>query len=409
MKDKKFSHFLAQGIDCHLCNAPEIFVVSGYEAFHLVTSDCRLWSKGGKLCVCPACGSVQKLIDPDWQSEMHKIYESYSIYHQGEGAEQRVFDASGQASSRSAHLLEKLRNSIKLPKTGRLLDVGCGNGALLSSFRHIAPLWSMAGTELNDKYRKDVESIEGVEALYTCAPDKIPGTFSLITMLHVLEHIPFPGKFITMLLNKLEFDGLLVVDVPDYLQNPFDLLIADHCTHFTAATATELIQSAGYEVILFASDWVPKELTIVARKTENHAKSRQQISSSLDSAVKSLRWLDAVITAARQISTKGAFGIFGTSIAATWLFGELKGSVSFFVDEDMHRAGKNYMGRPVYHPNEVPSDSHVFIAMQTRFAENIQARMKRLGYGFNCYILPIMNNDISDVELKSSSQQTGPN
>lgn len=402
MKEKKISPFLAKGIHCHLCNASEIFIVSGYEAFHRVTSDCRLWPTGGKLGMCPACGSVQKVMDPLWQSEIDTIYEGYSIYHQGEGIEQSVFEVSGQASSRSACLLEKLYSSIQLPESGNLLDVGCGNGALLRSFRHIAPLWSMVGMELNDKYRKVVESIEGVKALYTCAPDKIPGRFNLITMLHVLEHVPYPKDFLVELQEKLEIGGFLVVDVPDYLHNPFDLLIADHCTHFTVATAIELLQSAGYEVISVATDWIPKELTIVAIKTKLRKKNPQRIYNSLNCLVKSLQWLDSVIMVARRISRMGAFGIFGTSVAATWLFGELDGSVSFFVDEDLHRAGKNFMGCPVYHPSEVPTASHVFIALPIILAENIQTRMERLNYGFNCYLPPIMNNEVSDV-LNSSS------
>ena len=198
-------------------------------------------------------------------------------------------------------------------------------------FGRFAPLWFLAGTELNDKYRPVVESIDKVEALYTCAPDKVPGTFNLITMIHVLEHIPTPGDFLAGLWDKLEHGGLLVVEIPNYLQNPFDLLIADHCTHFTVATATELIQSAGYEVISVATDWVPKESTVVARKTGHQQENRTQLSTShsFNSTTGSLQWLKSIVTAARKCSTMGTFGLFGTSIAATWLFSELEGSVSF--------------------------------------------------------------------------------
>ena len=386
MNEKPTLHISASDIRCHVCADPAVDIVPGYELFRRVTSDCKPWPPDGQLGVCRACGCVQKVIDRVWQAEVEKIYETYVIYHQGNGAEQSVFEEdSGRASSRSARLLERLHTHIQLPETGRLLDVGCGNGALLRPFGRLAPLWFLAGTELNDKYRLVVESIARVEALYTCAPDQVPGTFDLITMLHVLEHIPAPRDFLTRLWDKLKFGGLLVIEIPDYQQNPFDLLIADHCTHFTVATATELIRSAGYEVISVATDWVPKELTVVARKIEHQQKNRTQVSASysFDSIARSLQWLESVVTAAREFSTVDSFGLFGTSIAATWLFSELENVVSFFVDEDPHRAGKMYMGHPIYHPQEVPSGSHVFIVLPTRFAETVWHRITKSGVTYH--------------------------
>ena len=198
-------------------------------------------------------------------------------------------------------------------------------------------------------------------------------------MVHVLEHVPAPEDFRTGLRNRLECGGLLVSEIPDYSQNPFDLLIADHCTLFGAATAEALIQSAGYEVISVATDWVPKELTVVAGKTERQQKNHMQASPShsFDSVVRSLQCPESVVTAARECSMMGSFGLFGTSITATWLFSELEDSGSVFADEDPHRVGKTYMERPIYHPHEVPSGSHVFIALPTKLAEVICRRVTK--------------------------------
>jgi len=381
----------ALDIRCHVCGDSAVDIVPGYEVFRGVTSDCRPWHRGGRLCVCRSCGCVQKVTDHVWQSEVDKIYQAYSIYHQGDGVEQAVFDElSGQPSARSECLLQHLRIDVELPKKGRLLDVGCGNGALLRAFSRLLPLWSLAGTELNDKYRPVVESIDRVEAFYTCPPDQVPGTYNLIALIYVLEHIIGPREFIAGLQAKLENGGLLVLQLVEFLQNPFDLLIVDHCTHFTVATATELIWSAGYQVVSVATDWVPKELTIVARKAGYRQMDRaDHVSSfSFESVARCLQWLESVVVTARQISAKGTFGLFGTSIAGTWLFSELESVVSFFVDEDPNRAGKTHMGLPILHPRDVPRDSHVFIALPTRLAENIQARMKGMKYGFNCYLPP---------------------
>ena len=164
MKEKQDSPLSASGVRCHVCAGSAVDMVPGYEVFRRVTSDCRPWLRGGRLCVCQACGCVQKVTDHVWQSEVERIYEAYSVYHQSDGAEQSVFEEdSGRASSRSARLLERLNSHVQLPETGRLLDIGCGNGALLRAFGRFAPLWSLVGTELNGKYRPIVESFDGVK------------------------------------------------------------------------------------------------------------------------------------------------------------------------------------------------------------------------------------------------------
>jgi hypothetical protein len=50
------------------------------------------------------------------------------------------------------------------------------------------------------------------------------------------------------------------------------------------------------------------------------------------------------------------FGIFGTSIAGTWLYGELGDRTSFFVDEDPARAGKAHLGVRIIAPPNVPAN-----------------------------------------------------
>src|SRR5436309_13941336 len=91
---------------CQLCGAYPLEAVKDYANFSRVTSDSKPWPKGGRLFVCSLCGCVQKSVDSEWESEIGRIYNSYSIYHQGEGTEQSVFDnTSGAVSARSERLL----------------------------------------------------------------------------------------------------------------------------------------------------------------------------------------------------------------------------------------------------------------------------------------------------------------
>jgi len=378
---------------CHVCGELPLVAVADYAKFSRVTSDSKPWPKGGRLFVCSFCACVQKTVDAEWESEVGRIYDSYSIYHQSEGTEQSVFDqASGAISSRSARLLQRLRSQVELPDTGRLLDVGCGNGTFLRTFSSALPRWSLRGTELNARYQKEIESIAGVEALHVGGPAEVPGCFDLITLVHVLEHVPNPRKLLAELWDKLEFGGMLVIQVPAFLRNPFDLLIADHITHFSKATILQPFRAAGYEIVIVTDDWIRKELTVVARKGSRPTSTGHSPSeSALQPLLTRLRWLGAVVTMATGLSASSRHGLFGTSIAATWLFDELAGRVDFFVDEDPNRAGRTYMDRPVYLPNDVPAGSQVFVALPPDFAEPVKARLEKRCLKYKLVLPPVFS------------------
>ena len=93
-------------IFCHLCNAQNITKLASYNSFKRITSDCKLWPKGGRLGICLSCGTIQKIIDEKWQSDVRKVYDDYTMYEQGNGSEQLVFgETTEKGVSRSAHIL----------------------------------------------------------------------------------------------------------------------------------------------------------------------------------------------------------------------------------------------------------------------------------------------------------------
>lgn len=363
-------------VTCHVCGGGRLVYLRGYEDLDRITSDCKIWPKGGSLLVCEDCCCLQKRIDDDWRAEIGRIYEAYSIYHQGAGAEQPVFDqGSGAANSRSLELIRRLKEEVGFPATGRLLDVGCGNGALLRVFSQLAPGWNLVGTELNDKYAGEIQEIRGVESLHVGGGGLVPGDFNLITMVHVLEHVPDPIGFLCALSEKLRPDGLLMIEVPNFLRNPFDLLIADHCTHYTVESLRTVVEKAGFEVVLATCDWVSKELTLVAKAgSVTVLPSLQDFSPAHAQVVSRLDWLDRV----RIFATRGdrSSGLFGTSIAATWICHGSPGMFQFFADEDMSRVGKTYQGLPVYHPRESPCGTEIFVPVPADFGGSLLSRLE---------------------------------
>lgn len=356
-------------VGCHNCGSASLQLAIGYGELHRVSSDCRPSAPGGQLARCPECDLVQAVIDEQWQQEAREIYRAYSIYHQSGGIEQPVFDATtGERRSRSEVMLPRLQEAAALPPTGRLLDIGCGNGSFLRACSQGLKGWTFCGSEFDTRHRAEVEDIPGVHKLYTGSLDEIPGNFDVITLIHVLEHITGPTEFLKQVAPKLAPDGWLFIEVPDCSVNPFMLLVADHCSHFSPSSLSAVVRAAGFEIVRVGPGWVPKEISLVARRTRRPLESNQIFGHA--------NFLHTVATEAALLAQRGVFGIFGTSIGATWLDAQLDRIPQFFVDEDWNRAGKTLADRPILAVSDIPAGATVYIALSPAIAAAVALRLR---------------------------------
>ena len=174
----------------------------------------------------------------------------------------------------------------------------------------------------------------------------------------------------------------MVVELPSFQQNPFELLIADHATHFEPATIEALLADAQFTSLHVTGEWIPKELSIVARVLPPIAERTRSISE--DHLGSAIHWLAAVRRDAKDVAQHTAsFGIFGTSIAATWLFGELDGKAGFFVDEDSDRVGGKHLGLPIYRASNVPTGSDVYVVLPPKISAAVAARLGSSGVRYH--------------------------
>ena len=362
---------------CHLCGS-RLQEVAAYPIAEQVTSDCRPWRGENRLAFCSACAVVQKAVSSTWLEEIRDIYASYSVYEQGGGFEQSSFDAAtGVAMARSQRIVAWLDRQGRLPETGALLDIGCGNGSFLQAYGRANPGWQMMGLELDARNKASVESIPGVTHLHVGPIESLDQKFDLIVMIHALEHIPNPVGFLRSLLERLNPGGRLLIQVPDLTASPFDLLIADHCSHFSAAALDRVVRAAGYKVGQVDDTCVAKELTLLAETVEVEGRQALHLSVSSDEdarlAQRHAEWMYQLLRQGHQVSAR--VGVFGTSISGTWLASALGDRVDFFVDEDPNRVGRTHLGKPIYSPAQAPGDMDILMPMQPEGATVIAARL----------------------------------
>lgn len=156
-----------------------------------------------------------------------------------------------QISRRGRQILSRAQ---ELKKPGLLLDLGCGYGYFMAQAEKNG--WQVAGVELSpaaarfarERFRLDVFAGDMAEA---ALQEK---SFDLISLQHVLEHIPEPLELLTALRGKLKDDGLLAIAVPNAASltakwagiNWAGLDEATHLFHYTIPTLRKLLEKTGF-------------------------------------------------------------------------------------------------------------------------------------------------------------------
>jgi SAM-dependent methyltransferase len=372
---------------CELCRQAALVEYLDYRTLPRVTSDSKPFPAGGRITVCTECGTIQKLVEDKWLKEIDKIYSEFTIYHQSGGAEQPIFaKGDGKGQPRSVQLVDFLVERLGLAEDGRVLDFGCGNGTALRSFGGRLAKWKLYGSELSELNLPALMTVPGFIELFTVPPEQIQGKFDLVMLFHALEHVIDPVKVLTSFAGLLEPGAHVFVEVPNNAQTPYDLLIADHMTHFTPDSLGYAAALAGYRHVVLSDAVLPKELTWVGSR-ENvgaAAAARPDPAKGIALVEAHLSTILAQMNQAQSLADASAtFGVFGTSISATWLSNVLGERIAFYVDEDPGRIGARHMGRPILAPAEVPQGSDVFVPLIPKIADAVAGRLSRSGVTFH--------------------------
>lgn len=145
------------------------------------------------------------------------------------------------------------RRALLKRRPGRVLDIGCGNGEFLLSLKRRG--WEVHGVEFSAEAcalarAKGIAAHQG-----DLASARFPaGHFDVVTLWHVLEHLPEPLTELAEVRRILRSDGLLVVEVPNSgsltfrscKEQWYALDVPRHLQHFTPATLQRALRQSGF-------------------------------------------------------------------------------------------------------------------------------------------------------------------
>ena len=226
---------------CPLCDAKE--------AQLLHTSD--LQSPAGepyRVVACVECGMRYTHPMPT-AAELDRYYgDDYYVQNKPRLLSADLFRLLFQRS-----VLWKHRRALLGRRPGRILDHGCGNGDFLADLSSRG--WRAYGVEYSEAACKIARAKGATVHQGDLSGARFPaGSFDVVTLWHVLEHLPYPRAEIAEIGRLLRDDGLLIIEVPNSDSVTFRICglhwypldVPVHLQHFTAETLRRMLKTCGF-------------------------------------------------------------------------------------------------------------------------------------------------------------------
>ena len=220
-------------------------------SLYLNTKDFFFTQEEFSLTKCKNCNLVFTNPIPE---NLSKYYETpdYLSHNTGDnGMLGRIYSIL-----RNLNIKRKYNLVNKYNKQGNILDIGCGTGELLRFFKNND--WNTIGIEPNNSARKFTQSKHNITVFEENKLLTLPlGSFDVISMWHVLEHVPDLHNRLSQVSKLLKKDGTIFIALPNllspdsvkYKEYWSALDVPRHLYHFTQETFTKLILQHNMKLI----------------------------------------------------------------------------------------------------------------------------------------------------------------
>lgn len=200
-------------------------------------SDGRFLETSLEKTSCLFCGLVSHVKPPSGEMVEEAYGENYSLAKASP-------DADKLRAINYANILMQLITPAK-----RILEIGCGSGALLRKLQTHWPKASLSGIDpaVPDDVFTNNEYIHFERGFFeTYSADE--KSFDLIISINVIEHVIEPKAFFSRAAALLSVGGQLAIFCPASSPPNLELMFHDHLYTFTSSALIFLAQSAGFTV-----------------------------------------------------------------------------------------------------------------------------------------------------------------
>lgn len=237
---------------CPICNGSE-FVTS------LSVRDHFLSNEVFTLRDCTTCGL--RITSPiPKASDLARYYQTENyLSHASSG---RTFLGWIYHQARVRAIRTKFALIERFHSSGRALDIGCGTGDFLN---HLSGRgFICTGVEPSAKAREIAIQRHGLTVLEDLDQVSHSHQFQVITLWHVLEHLPDPRTVMKQIHARAADGALVVIAVPDRASWDARFFgatwaawdVPRHLVHYRSEDVTRLIQEHGFRLVRTQAMWM---------------------------------------------------------------------------------------------------------------------------------------------------------
>ncbi len=231
---------------CPVCDSKNIFKKSDVKDYFLTQENFSLWK-------CKDCNLVFTNPRPD-DEESGRYYESPDYLSHNTGGNGLM--GKLYRFLREKNIKRKYNIINKLIPTGTILDIGCGTGELLNYFQKNN--WHCQGIEPNVKARNFAKMQYDLKVKEESFINFFtPESFDIISMWHVLEHVPDVNHRMQETKHLLKKEGYLIIALPNptswdakfYKDYWAGLDVPRHLYHFSPDAFKRLVNKHNLRIV----------------------------------------------------------------------------------------------------------------------------------------------------------------
>ncbi|MFM7217973.1 MAG: class I SAM-dependent methyltransferase [Bacteroidota bacterium] len=222
---------------------------------------------------CHSCGLVQFTIRPT-EKELIDHYGNYPV--------------SGSLSEITKKRYSEILDTFEpFRKTGRILDIGCGEGFFLEEAKKRG--WEVHGTEFSDLYIPICED-KGISMKHGRLDTSHyqSKSFDLITWFEVIEHINTPNEELGKFTELLRAGGAVYLTTPNIASlsryilkgNWTAITYPDHLCYYSQSSLKRLFSSHGFSAVSVKTTGI--SIGRVADSLRKHSRQEEQHFHEID-------------------------------------------------------------------------------------------------------------------------------
>ena len=211
--------------------------------------------------LCKNCFFIQTTI-PFHDDQISRLYADYRSpsYHQQRTHYEPEYAAIAAAvgydpveiGTRTTALTTFLGKNLRPSDVRTVLDYGGSDGRFIPDIP-------------GSKFVYDISSLEPVPGVTRIKSESDLGTYSVVLLAHVTEHVPCPLKLVQKLRAYVEPGGYLYIETPQEILDPqrtdlqrgtarFDIPIHEHINFYCLPAVSALLEAGGFDLVATESE-----------------------------------------------------------------------------------------------------------------------------------------------------------